>query len=135
MLRKSETDRALIVAAGVTVFEALAAYEQLRREGILVRVIDLFSIQPIDAAELKASAKAAGGIVITVEDHYRHGGLGDAVLTALAQEPSRVYKLAVSEIPRSGNGNELLAEAGISSARIVEAVQLALAGSHAGGGE
>ena len=63
-----------MVAGGVTVFEALAAYEQLQKEAISVRVIDLFSVQPIDRDELIASARAAGGLVITVEDHYAHGG-------------------------------------------------------------
>lgn len=98
VLRKSDQDRALIVAAGITVFEALAAYEQLQAEGLIVRVIDLFSIHPIDGEELVASARDSGGIVVTVEDHYRHGGLGDAVLSALARHEMRVCKLAVSEI-------------------------------------
>ena len=98
VLRKSDEDKALVVAGGVTVFEALAAYDQLQKDGISVRVIDLFSVQPIDRDELIASARAAGGIVITVEDHYAHGGLGDAVLWALAEERVRAYKLAVREI-------------------------------------
>ena len=102
VLRKSDKDKALVVAGGVTVFEALAAYDQLQKEGISVRVIDLFSVQPLDRDELIASARAAGGIVITVEDHYAHGGLGDAVLWALAEERVRAYKLAVREIPHSG---------------------------------
>lgn len=134
VLRKSDADRALIVAAGVTVFEALAAYDQLKQEGIAIRVIDLFSIRPIDAAELKASARAAGGIVITVEDHYSHGGLGDAVLSALAQERLSIRKLAVTEVSRSGSSRELLAEAGISAAHIAGAVRSALSESQSGGG-
>ena len=85
VLRKSDKDKALVVAGGITVFEALAAYDQLQEEGLSVRVIDLFSVQPIDRDELIASARAAGGVVITVEDHYEHGGLGDAVLSALAE--------------------------------------------------
>ncbi|QOY87397.1 transketolase [Paludibaculum fermentans] len=126
VLRKSDQDRALIVAAGITVFEALAAYEQLQAEGLIVRVIDLFSIHPIDGEELVASARDSGGIVVTVEDHYRHGGLGDAVLSALARHEMRVCKLAVSEIPRSGTSRELLAEAGISAGDIRDAVRSAL---------
>ncbi|MBN9657239.1 MAG: transketolase [Acidobacteria bacterium] len=133
VLRKSEADRALIVAAGVTVFEALAAYDQLKREGITVRVIDLFSISPIDAAELKASAWASGGIVITVEDHYRHGGLGDAVLNALSRERLMIHKLAVTGISRSGNASELLSEAGISAAHIAAAVKAAVTAIPSGG--
>lgn len=79
VLRKSGKDVALVIAAGVTVFEALVAYEELSKEGLAIRVIDLFSIKPIDREELIASARVAGRIVITVEDHYEHGGLGDAV--------------------------------------------------------
>jgi transketolase len=89
-------------------------------------VIDLFSIQPIDRDELIASARAAGGVVITVEDHYAHGGLGDAVLSALAEEKIRAYKLAVREIPHSGKAEELIEKFGISSSRIVETVKTAL---------
>ncbi|MGH9325563.1 MAG: transketolase [Terriglobia bacterium] len=126
ILRKSDKDRALVVAGGVTVFEALAAYNQLQKEGIYIRVIDLFSVKPIDRDELIASARAAGEVVITVEDHYTHGGLGDAVLSALAEESVRVYKLAVREIPHSGKGKELIEKFGISSSHIINAVKSAL---------
>jgi len=126
VLRKSDKDQVLVVAGGVTVFEALTAYEQLRKEAILIRVIDLFSVQPVDRDELIASARAAGGIVITVEDHYAHGGLGDAVLWALAEERVRAYKLAVREIPHSGKPAELIAKFGISADHIVNAVRSAL---------
>jgi transketolase len=126
ILRENQKDRALLVAGGVTVFEALTAYDQLQREGISVRVIDLFSVQPIDRDELIASARAAGGIVITVEDHYEHGGLGDAVLSALAQENIQTYKLAVREIAHSGEAGELIDKFGISSRHIVNAVKSAL---------
>lgn len=127
VLRKSGKDKALVVAGGVTVFEALAAYEQLQKEGLSVRIIDLFSVQPIDRDELVVSARAAGGIVITVEDHYAHGGLGDAVLWALAEERVRAYKLAVREIPHSGKPEELIEKYGISAGHIVNAVKTALA--------
>jgi transketolase len=126
VLRKSDKDSVLIIAGGITVFEALAAYEQLRQDGISVRVIDLFSIQPIDRNELIASARAAGGLIVTVEDHYEHGGLGDAVLSALAEEPVRVHKLAVREIAHSGKPKELIEKFGISSGHIVSAVKSAL---------
>ena len=126
VLRRGERDRALVVAAGVTVFEALAAYEELKKAGIEVRVIDLFSVQPIDRQELAASARAAGGVVVTVEDHYAHGGLGDAVLSALASERVKAVKLAVREIPRSGKPKELIDLFGISSRHIVEAVRASL---------
>ena len=126
VLRRSESDRALVVAAGVTVFEALRAYDQLRQKGIPVRVIDLFSVQPLDRDELIASARAAGGVVVTVEDHYAHGGIGDAVLSALAGEAVRVHKLAVREIPRSGQPEQLLERFGIDAGHIVAAVEAAL---------
>jgi transketolase len=127
VLRRSETDRALIVAAGVTVAEALHAHDILKERGIPVRVIDLFSVQPIDQKELAASARDVGGLVVTVEDHYEHGGIGDAVFAALAREPIQGYKLAVREIPRSGKPAELMQRYGIDSQSIVKAVLTALA--------
>ncbi len=126
VLRKSDKDRALVVAGGITVFEALAAYDELQENGLSVRVIDLFSVQPIDRDQLIASARAAGGVVITVEDHYEHGGLGDAVLSALAEERVQVHKLAVREIAHSGKAAELIEKFGISSGHIVNAVKSAL---------
>jgi transketolase len=126
VLKQSGRDKALVVAAGITVFEALTAYDQLQKEGISVRIIDLFSVQPLDRDELITSARAAGGIVITVEDHYAHGGLGDAVLSALAEARVRAYKLAVREIPHSGKPEQLIEKFGISSGHIVNAVKSAL---------
>jgi transketolase len=123
VLRQSDQDKVLVVAGGVTVFEALEAYDQLKQQNISIRVIDLFSIQPIDADTLKASASAVGNKVLTVEDHYAHGGLGDAVLAALADHPATVRKLAVREIPRSGKPKELLEKFGISASHIVSAVK------------
>lgn len=127
VLRRSDHDRALIVAGGVTLFEALAAYDELKKAGIAVRVIDLFSVQPIDREELTASARATGGVVVTVEDHYAHGGMGDAVLAALAGERVKLVKLAVRGIARSGKPNELLEMFGISADHIVKAVRAAVA--------
>jgi transketolase len=118
VLRQSPHDGALIVTGGVTLAEALSAFEQLRGEGILVRVIDLFSIQPIDREELIKASREVGGIVITVEDHYAHGGLGDAVLAALAEDRVSVHKLAVREIPHSGKPHELMDRYGISARHI-----------------
>jgi transketolase len=123
VLRQSDHDRALIVAGGVTVTEALTAHEALGKEGMAVRVIDLFSLQPIDREALLHAARAVGGLVITVEDHYPHGGLGDAVLAALAGARVVVHKLAVTEIPHSGKPKELLDRYGISARHIVNAVQ------------
>ena len=123
VLRQSQNDQVLVVAGGVTVFEALAAYEELKQANLLVRVIDLFSIQPIDQETLRAAAKACGGRVLTVEDHYAHGGLGDAVISALAADRVQTVKLAVREIPHSGKPKELLERYGISKRHIVEEVR------------
>jgi len=123
VLRHSENDQVLVVAGGVTVFEALAAYEELKQAGMLIRIVDLFSVKPIDQQGLCAAAAACGGRVLTVEDHYAHGGLGDAVLAALAGDRAQVVKLAVLEIPRSGKPKELLERYGISKRHIVENVK------------
>jgi transketolase len=105
------------------VFEARKAYEQLKREGIYIRVIDAYSLRPIDAATLIASAKATKGVIITVEDHYATGGLGDAVAEAVAPAGIAVHRLAVRELPRSGQPQELVERYGISARHIVEAVR------------
>jgi len=126
VVRQSDRDRAVIVTGGVTLVEALKAYDQLRAEGLAVRIIDLFSIQPIDRVALIEASRAVGGLVITVEDHYAHGGLGDAVLAALAEERVSLHKLAVREIPHSGKSNELLDRYGISAGHIVETARTAL---------
>jgi transketolase len=125
VLRQSDDDVATVVGAGVTVFEALKAYDQLKSTGLLIRVIDLYSIAPVDRQALVAAARATGGRLITVEDHYAAGGLGDAVADAVAETGLTVHRLAVREIPRSGKPEELLDRFGISAAHIVRAVQRA----------
>ena len=122
-LRQSGEDVAAVVGVGVTVFEALKAYDQLFTEGVHIRVIDAYSLQPIDAATLVAAGKATKGRIITVEDHYPSGGLGDAVSEAVASAGFAVRRLAVREIPRSGQPEELLDRYGISAKHIVEAVK------------
>ena len=124
LLRHTASDRLTVVAAGATVHEALEAHDRLQREGISVRVIDAYCIKPIDAAALRESADATGAIV-TVEDHYPAGGLGDAVLQALADRPVPVSILAVRKTPMSGSGDELRDFEGISASAIVEAVKRA----------
>jgi transketolase len=120
LLRHGENDRVTVVAAGVTVFEALKAYDQLKAQGTSIRVIDLFSIKPIDTQLLVESAKRTNNTIITVEDHHIEGGVGDAVAAAVSPEGIRVHKLAVREVPRSGKPDELMHHYGISAARIAE---------------
>ena len=123
VLRQSAADQLTIVAAGVTLFEALKAHDQLKAAGIATRVVDLYSIVPVDQATLLDCARATGGRFLTVEDHYAHGGIGDAVLSALASEGVRVRKLAVREIPHSGKPEELVDHFGIGVRSIVEAAK------------
>ena len=122
-LRQSAKDVVTVVAAGVTVFEALAAHDTLAAEGVQIRVVDAYSVQPIDREGLIAAGKASSGRLITVEDHYAHGGLGDAVSEAVEDQGFRVHRLAVREIPRSGGPAELLERFGISASAIVKAVK------------
>jgi transketolase len=123
VLRESRDDVATVVAAGVTLFEALKAYDELKASGTAIRVIDLYSLQPVDKDALVAAGRATGGPIITVEDHYAAGGIGDAVAEAVADAGLAVHRLAVREIPRSGKPDELLERFGISARHIVEAVR------------
>ena len=123
VLRGSDSDQVAIVAAGVTLFEALDAADALAAEGISARVIDLFSVQPVDRETLLAAARECGGNIVTVEDHYAHGGIGSAVLAALAEEGARVRQLAVRGIARSGKSAELLDLFGISARHIADAAR------------
>ena len=125
-LRQSAADAATVVAAGVTVFEALAACETLAEAGVRIRVIDAYSLQPLDAGALVAAARETGDRLITVEDHYAAGGLGDAVSDAVAPHGIAVQRLAVRDVPRSGKPAELLDRFGISSRHIVAAVRAAV---------
>jgi len=127
VLRTSPRDCLTVIAAGVTLHEALTAYETLRAAGILVRVIDAYSVKPIDAEGILHAAGQTHNTLMVVEDHYYDGGLGDAVLSAVATYGVRVYKLAVTEVPRSGKPEELLDVYGISARRIVEQVKSLLA--------
>jgi len=131
VLRESGQDAATVIGAGVTVFEALKAYDQLRASGTAIRVIDLYSVAPVDRAGLISAGRATGGHLITVEDHYATGGIGDAVAEAVADAGLTVRRLAVREIPRSGRPEELLDRFGISATHIVDAVR-AVAGKSVG---
>ena len=123
VLREAGSDVATVVGAGVTVFEALEAHDLLSKQGITIRVIDLYSVQPIDTATLVRCARETKGRLITVEDHYVGGGIGDAVAAAVAGHGFAVHRLAVREIPRSGAPEQLLDYYGISARHIVDAVR------------
>ncbi len=123
VLRASERDALTIVAAGITLHEALAAHHELAGAGILVRIIDLYSAKPVDGAALLEAARATGNRLLVVEDHYPAGGLGDAVREAVAGAGVIVHHLAVREIPRSGPPRKLLERYGIGRGAIVSAVR------------
>ena len=121
VVRSSSSDQLTIVACGVALIEALKAADELKKKNVNVRVIDAYSIKPIDEKTLKKAAQETRAI-ITVEDHYPEGGLGDAVLNALAGDKVEVHKLAVSKMPMSGKPAELLDYEGISEKAIVKKV-------------
>jgi transketolase len=125
VVKQSDRDQAAVIAAGVTLHEALKAYEKLKASGTHIRVIDAYSVKPIDRATLHRAAKDTGGKLVTVEDHWREGGLGDAVLdafTGAGEKPPTVVKLAVHQMPGSGTPAELLHAAGIDAECIIKAV-------------
>jgi transketolase len=126
VLRKSNEDKVTVIGAGVTLHEALKAADELKKTGVAVRVIDLYCVKPIDGAALAAEVAATNGRLITVEDHWAEGGLGEAVLTALAQEgkaPAKFKLIAVRDMPHSGKPEELVDAFGISARHIAEAVR------------
>jgi transketolase len=123
VLRQNAGDKATVVAAGVTLHEALKAADALKAEGIGITVIDAYSIKPLGKKEILAAAQKTGNTVITVEDHYSEGGLGDAVAGELSVDGIKVHKLAVNGVPRSGKAEELLAHFGIDAAAIVKKVK------------
>ncbi|HVU69200.1 MAG TPA: transketolase [Ktedonobacteraceae bacterium] len=132
VVRQSDKDEATVVAAGITLHEALKAYDQLKSAGITIRVIDAYSVKPIDEETLFAAAEEAGNKIITVEDHWPEGGLGEAVLEAFTERAGslpEIVKLAVQSMPGSGKPAELLEEAGISSHHIVQAVRALVRGA------
>ena len=125
-VRHSDGDQVAIIAAGITLHESLRAYVQLQSEGIRVRVIDAYSVKPIDVEALQEAARVTGGRLVVVEDHWHEGGLGDAVLDAFAGAMANtpvVMKLAVRTMPTSGTPEELLSAAGIDAEHIAQAVR------------
>ncbi len=131
VVRQSPNDQATVVAAGITLHEALKAADQLQSDNITIRVIDAYSVKPMDEETLLAAAQEAGNRIVTVEDHWPEGGLGDAVLEVFSQRDGQlpeIVKLAVQSMPGSGTPAELLEEAGISAHHIVEAVKAIVKG-------
>jgi transketolase len=125
VVRESDDDEVTIVGAGITLHEALKAADRLAQDGVQARVIDLYCVKPVDADTLQAAADATGGRIVTVEDHWPEGGIGEAVLSAFAdtEEGPRVVQLAVRDMPGSGKPAELLAAAGIDAEHIAEAAR------------
>jgi len=121
VLKKSQKDKVAVVAAGITIHEALKAYEDLKKDNIPIRVIDAYSVQPLDL-KIRTEIAKAGNKVVVVEDHFRSGGLGDALASLLAGEAD-ILHLAVDELPRSGEPHELLEKYGISAEHIKQAVK------------
>ncbi|MGA7911616.1 MAG: transketolase [Candidatus Dormiibacterota bacterium] len=121
VLRQSPKDRVTLIGAGVTVHNCLAAADQLAAKKIAARVIDLYSVKPVDVKTLREAARATKGKFVIVEDHYPEGGLGAAVMEAMADAPPRVAHLAVKGLPTSGKPEELMNAAGISARHIVAA--------------
>jgi transketolase len=124
-VRSSDDDAVTVIASGITLHEATKAADELQESGIAVRVIDAYSIKPIDGETIRAAARATGGKVVAVEDHWPEGGLGEAVLSALSEESDALHfeHLAVEIMPGSGSSAELMDAAGISANHIVDAAR------------
>ncbi len=122
ILRKSDKDIITVITAGITVFEALKAYEDLLKEGVHIRVIDLYSIKPSDKKTIQDAAYSTSA-VITVEDHFAEGAIGEAVMSCLHNIAVPVYSLAVRNMPRSGNPAELLDYEEISKKAIIKKIR------------
>jgi len=130
ILRQSANDLLTVAATGITVFEALKAADELKKENISIRVVDIYSIHPIDKDTLtKCLQETKQKILVTVEDHFEHGGMGDFALAALSTMDGQVIKMAVTKISQSGTKDELLDDAGINYKHIVNKVRH-LAGSN-----
>jgi transketolase len=122
VLKKSKNDVATVIGAGLTVHEALKAYDELKGERISVRIIDAYSVEPIDKDNIAKEVEKAGKKVVVVEDHFKNGGLGDAVAQALSGK-AEIIHLAVKDLPRSGKPEELLDKYGIDASHIKRAVK------------
>ncbi len=123
VLRQAAGDKITVVSAGVTLHEALKAADTLKSEGVGITVIDAYSVKPLGKDVIKAAAQKTNNMVLTVEDHYAEGGLGDAVAGELSAEGIKVHKLAVTDLPRSGKASQLLAHYGIDAAGIMKKIK------------
>ena len=123
IVKQASGDKLTVVSAGVTLFEALKAADELAKDGITITIIDAYSVKPLAKDVIKAAAQKTNNLVLTVEDHYPEGGLGDAVAGELSADGIKVHKLAVFELPRSGKPEELLAKYGLDAAAIVKKVK------------
>jgi transketolase len=131
VVRRSDKDKVTVVGAGITLHEAMKAHDQLKADGVAVRVIDVYSVKPIDAATLHEAARDTGGRLVVVEDHWPEGGIGDAVLEAFSRREGGGYsgplpivvKLGVRDMPTSGTPEELMDAAGITAKHVVAAVR------------
>jgi transketolase len=122
VLKRGAADVATVIAAGITVFEALKAADELKKEGIGIRVVDAYSVEPVDRETIRREVAETGGRAVVVEDHFAKGGLGDAAAAALGGG-ARLVHLCIRDLPRSGKPAELMEAYGISSAHIVRAVR------------
>ena len=122
VIRQSAADQVCVIGAGITLHEILKAYDSLKREGIAIAVIDLYSIKPLDVKTICAVAKQSKKRIITVEDHYLEGGLGEAVASAISNNCFIIKQLAVERLPRSGKPEELMSVMGIDAANIMKQV-------------
>jgi transketolase len=126
VVRQSAQDRCTVIGAGITLHEAIKAADELKTQGIAIRVIDLYCLKPIDGQAIAKELAATGGKLITVEDHWPEGGVGESVITALAEAgtaPSKFKLIAVRDLPHSGKPEELIDAFGLSAKHISEAVR------------
>ncbi len=127
VVRQSPKDQVCVIGAGITLHEALKAYEQLKKDNIMITVIDLYSVKPLDITTIRAMAHATQKRLITVEDHYQEGGIGEAVAAELCNDDVHLIRLAVNALPRSAKPEELLGAMGIDAAAIIKHVRMLLA--------
>jgi transketolase len=122
VVRESDGDSVTVAAAGITLHEAIAAYEELKKEGLMIRVIDLYSIKPVDAETLRKAGSVTQHLVV-VEDHHPEGGIAEAVRSALGDYDIPIHSLAVTKIPKSGKPEELLDFEEISRKAIIKKIK------------